>query len=416
MQSKLDSTPARPPLTCSNPAGDADAAKPAEWWLSRRVARALYETLDQHDSSGDALEQEIASLTTEHGDLVHAELIFLLTRLRVAPSEARSQWPLVVARQREMAAKLGHPVDIRAALLNYFVDVDRRLDSPKVVEMDWADRTAQSALVDDVTGLPNQRFFREQLARDVERSCRDNSPLSLILLDADDFKSVNDRHGHDVGTATLCEMARRLRRQAREEDLVARYGGDEFVVLCPSTPKAEARQVAETLRSAVAACVVATAGAPLPLRLTVSAGIATCPGDAADAETLFALADRATYQAKDAGKNRVELYGGSTRSFRRRRLAWPGRIAPAAAPAALLLTIEIGEGGFAFRSDHALEVGALAEAILTPPQGPDLRLAARVAWCRAVDPQTWEIAVRFVELGRDRDRLVRWVRSVADAD
>ncbi len=415
MPSNLNPSHPSSPMTWSDPAGLVETVRPAEWWLSRGVARALYGALDQHDPSGNALEREVAALVAEHGDLVYAELIFLLTRLRVDPSEARTQWPLVVGRQRDMEVRLGHPVDIRAALLNYFVDVDRRLDRPKLVEMEWADWTAASALIDDVTGLPNQRYFRQQLARDVERSHRENAPLSLILIDADDFKSVNDHHGHEVGTATLREMGRRLRRQARDEDLVARYGGDEFAVLCPSTPKAEAGRVAETLRGAVAACVLATAGTPLPVRLTVSAGVATCPGDAADGDALFALADRAAYQAKDAGKNRVELYGGSTRSFRRRRLVWPGRLVPGSAPALPIQTTEIGEGGCAFRSDHALEVGALAETILTPPQGPDLRLAARVAWCRAVPPHAWDVAVRFVEQGRDRDRLVRWVRTAADS-
>jgi diguanylate cyclase (GGDEF)-like protein len=396
------------------PGGVADTERPAEWWLSRSAAKALYALLDHRDASGDELDHEVSDLALTHGDLVYAELIFLLTRLRVDPTEARALWPLVTARRREMEARLGHRIDVRAALLNYFVHVERRLERPKVVEMDWAEWAAASALLDEVTGLPNQRFFREQLARDIERSHRDSSPLSLIVLDADDFKRINERFGHDVGTATLCDIARQLRRHAREEDLVVRYGGDEFVVLCPSTTKAEAGQLAEVLRRAVASCVVEVPGEVTPVGITVSVGVATCPGDATDGTILFALADHAAYRAKDAGKNCVQLYGGSTRSYPRRRVALPGQIVPAGAPAIAIETVEIGEGGFAFRTEHDLATGTLVEAVLTEPEGAVVRLAARVAWCRPHTDTGWEVAVRFVEQGgEDRDRLTRWLRGAA---
>jgi GGDEF domain-containing protein len=218
------------------PTAGAEGEAPAEWWLDRLAAKALYVLIRGQDPTTEALDGELSKLALTHGDVVHAELIFLLTRLRLDPADARRHWPAVLLRQKDMEERLGHGVDLRAAMLSYFVDVERHLARPKVVEMDWAEKTMASALLDEVTGLPNQRFFREQLARDVERSLRDNSPLSLIVLDADDFRQVNDRLGHDVGTATLCEIARRLREHARDSDLVVRYGGDEFVVLCPSTP------------------------------------------------------------------------------------------------------------------------------------------------------------------------------------
>jgi diguanylate cyclase (GGDEF)-like protein len=276
--------------------------------------------------------------------------------------------------------------------------------------MDWAERTVASALLDEVTGLPNQRFFREQLARDVEHSVRENLPLSLIVIDLDDFKQVNDRHGHDVGTVVLCAAANRLRARARERNLVVRYGGDEFVVVCPSTPKIEAAQLGETLRVAIASLQVEARYGATVSGLTVSAGVATCPGDARDGHSLFVAADGAAYQAKLLGKNRVELFGGSSRSYARSKQAWPGRCELAGSGATPFTTTEVGEGGFAFRSNRAFPAGALVEAVLQPEDGDELRIAGRVAWSHDLGSGEWAIAVRFIETGCPaRERLSRRV-------
>lgn len=407
----LDTPPPLPPVALPD---GTDAGRPAEWWLCRSAARALYHMLQCREPFTEVTEHHLATLERMHGDLIYAELIFLLTRLRFDPAEARTLWTAVVTRQREMATRLGQHVDVRAALFSYFVDVERRIERPKVVELDWAEWAAASALLDEVTGLPNQRFFREQLAREVERSHRDTAPLSLIVLDADDFKQVNDWFGHDAGTVLLCGVARCLREQAREQDLVVRYGGDEFVVLCPSTPKSEAGRLADELRRAVASCAIETKGGSSQ-RVTVSVGVATCPGDARDAQGLFILADRAAYQAKMAGKNRVQLHADSTRSYSRRRVAWMGQVVPAGSAGRAIETTELGEGGVAFLTEERLAPGTLVETAIVPPDGVVLHLAARVAWCRPAQGTRWEVAVRFVEPGTDdRTCLIRWTRDPAD--
>jgi diguanylate cyclase (GGDEF)-like protein len=153
------------------------------------------------------------------------------------------------------------------------------------------------ASVDHLTGLANHRAFHDRLAREVARAEERGTPLSLVVMDIDHFKRVNDRHGHQVGDRVLEEAARRFARQTRATDLVGRIGGEEFALLLPGTEAADALRIAERMRAAVAAEPFAVAGA-----LTVSAGVCDL-ARAAGAEELFRRADQALYRAKESGRD-----------------------------------------------------------------------------------------------------------------
>jgi two-component system, cell cycle response regulator len=159
----------------------------------------------------------------------------------------------------------------------------------------------QLAYRDELTGLANRRFAVRQLHAEISRARRHGHELSVVILDADRFKSLNDRHGHLAGDEVLRGLGDRLRGRLREEDVVARFGGEEFLVILPGTNAEGAAAVAEDLRAAVAA-------EPFPigriaLELTVSAGYAAWEGE--DLERLVGRADRGLYAAKDAGRDCV---------------------------------------------------------------------------------------------------------------
>ncbi len=184
------------------------------------------------------------------------------------------------------------------------------------------------AIVDDKTGLANYRQFRRTLDVEWLRAERYGNPLSLVMLDLDDFKRINDTHGHLVGDRVLRELATLVAGGARATDMAARYGGEEFAVILPHTDRPMAERVAERIRDAVARFVFVEG--EQSLKLTVSAGVATFPSfeevDSPDA--LVRAADRALYEAKRAGKNRVVAYATVRRASARTGPHGPERPRP----------------------------------------------------------------------------------------
>ena len=166
------------------------------------------------------------------------------------------------------------------------------------------DEAKRLSLTDGLTGLWNRRQLELRLAQEQERATRFGERFSFVLVDLDDFKKINDTHGHPIGDAVLIELARRLSEHTREVDVVARYGGEEFALLLPQTDLDGARNVAEKIRSELADVPFETEAGPLPV--TLSAGVACHPQHGSGASHI-AAADGALYAAKGGGKNRVVL-------------------------------------------------------------------------------------------------------------
>lgn len=165
-------------------------------------------------------------------------------------------------------------------------------------------RTVEDAAnTDGLTGLYNRRWLDQYLVQEVERSKRSGRPFSLAMIDADHFKQVNDRWGHAAGDKALRAIAECVRGVGRAADVVARYGGEEIVLVLPETPAAGAVRLAERVRAAVRALQVEHRGVRIPL--TVSVGCATWPEHGEDLERVCAAAEAAVYRAKEAGRNRV---------------------------------------------------------------------------------------------------------------
>lgn len=169
-------------------------------------------------------------------------------------------------------------------------------------------RLKQQAVLDTLTSIPNRRYFIEHLVVEFRRSRRERSPLSLILCDIDNFKSYNDRFGHQAGDRCLQTVAHTLSDALkRGGDFCARYGGEEFVLVLPNTPLADAVKMAEGMREAIVGLAMHHPAAPQGV-VTVSMGVAADDPSNPDHEMLIKHADEALYRAKELGRNRVESH------------------------------------------------------------------------------------------------------------
>lgn len=171
------------------------------------------------------------------------------------------------------------------------------------------DGIRREVVTDPLTNLYNRRFFEKRAEEEVARSLRHQLPLTLLMLDVDHFKDVNDTYGHPTGDKVLQSVARYLHDSIRQSDICGRYGGEEFVLLLPNTPGRNAVFLANRLRSGVADIMHSGLGIPSNVAITVSGGVATCPRDATDLDNLVLRADEALYEAKRAGRNRITQAG-----------------------------------------------------------------------------------------------------------
>jgi len=167
------------------------------------------------------------------------------------------------------------------------------------------------SVTDELTGVYNGRHFRARLHEEIERAKRSGRPLALLVIDSDSLKMVNDQFGHDAGNRHLISIAQCVQLHVRASDVVARFGGDEFLVLQPDAPIDAAAAVAERIRVAIAAASV-TAADGSTVTGTVSIGVAGFPRSAMDEDSLFRLADAALYDAKRHGKDRVFIAPATT--------------------------------------------------------------------------------------------------------
>ena len=161
--------------------------------------------------------------------------------------------------------------------------------------------------VDQFTGMANRLYFQQRFEREIRRTENYRQALALLMLDIDEFKRINDTYGHYAGDVVIKKMAELVKKNTRSSDLVGRYGGDEFMVLITSTTEEKAVSFAEHLREKISTTDIAIPGTEVPVRITISGGIALFPTHGQSTTDLFRAADDALYESKGRGRNRILL-------------------------------------------------------------------------------------------------------------
>ena len=323
-------------------------------------------------------------------------MLSILTHLRFSEPQAQKHWRRIRAHREAVRAVLGRDIGLRVAILDYFVNVNRELKNPKVIEISAYENTARSAVTDGLTGLYNHGFFLQALKREVLRARRHDLLLSLIMLDLDDFKAINDTRGHLEGDRVLVRAAALINESLREIDIAARYGGEEFAVILPETSRSGAAVVADRIRRRIAEEFAKRRGGPV---VTLSAGVAGYPEDAGTAEEMIRRTDEALYRAKADGKNRVTLAGRERRRHRRVRIRQPLTIAPDGLRARRAVMCNLSEDGMLLSLRQPLPLGSQVSLTMRPPGAPSLGLRGEVV--RVMPASTspdgrYDVGVRLV--------------------
>jgi two-component system cell cycle response regulator len=199
--------------------------------------------------------------------------------------------------------RLQRPTPLRDGDMLRFGTAILKFLSGSNIESAYHEAIYNMTILDGLTGVHNKRYFLEFLERELARSIRYQSPLSLVMFDIDHFKSVNDTHGHLAGDEVLRELGRRLKPRVRREDLLARYGGEEFACVLANTPRESALHFAEDFRMIIARDPFHIDAVALPI--TVSLGVADLTSQARRGEELIAICDQNLYAAKHGGRNQV---------------------------------------------------------------------------------------------------------------
>ena len=299
----------------------------------------------------------------------HAQVLRLLTHLDFSEEEARQILGAALRHREALREKLGRDVGTRVALFDLLVSVDRRLTNPKIIEIQAFERIERSAITDHLTGLFNRMYFDSRLRLEIRRARRFGQHLSLLLLDLDDFKSVNDLKGHPAGDAVLKEIGRLLVGRIRDIDIGARYGGEEFATLLPETPRSGAFVVAERIRREVERHFRRKGRLDRLVRVTLSGGLACFPEDADDPESLIICADKALYKAKRAGKNAIATY------FEEKRKAERVDLEDSGVSAILQMPVREGAVRRRARVKNLSEGGILLELREPVPVGSELKVS-----------------------------------------
>lgn len=365
--------------------------------LSDELRERLHALLANDRCDGDRLMTRLRELREAEGIRACSAALGVLAHLEIPEVQAERLLVELLRHRAEVTRALGRDPGLRVAAIDYLSNVNKLLANPAVVESSELERTERSAVTDPLTRLHNRRHFGQALALEVRRSHRYSLQLSLLMLDLDAFKRLNDRHGHLFGDLVLQRVGQELRRAVRDADSPCRYGGEEFAVILPETDRLGGLAVAERIRERIHRSFAERSVGGKHVEVTLSGGIASYPADGEEAQALIERADQALYLAKRLGKNRISLY----HSERRGAIRYPAKSTARAS-----LQTPTGGAATEVRPLNLSHAGALLDLDedLSAATPVELRFRGRDAAGR---PRDWVVNARVVRFERGGARADR---------
>jgi diguanylate cyclase (GGDEF)-like protein len=342
----------------------------------------LPKTLLRHvleSSDDETLIEKVNALYGERGVEVLVALFRLLAGIDMPPKQCASHWEGFLLHRKTLAERLGRNLDLTAGLCDYLRFSTRLLNHPRLVDAGHFEEMLEGSINDKLTSLFNRRYFDEIFSQQVALAERYRNDFTILFLDIDDFKELNDTYGHLAGDRALAAVAQIIAREKRTSDVAARFGGEEFVVLMPHTDNISGFIFAERLRLEIEAMRIPFED--VTLNLTVSGGIASFPLNTENPRQLVQLADSAVYLAKGAGKNNIAHYKEEKRRYLRVKIQQPVLVKELDFHDTATFSgtsKDIGIGGILFENDTPLPLGSLITVQLAVNEDTPLLLIGTV--------------------------------------
>ncbi len=336
---------------------------------------------------------ELGKIIDEKGSQAIQIIIHVLTNLSLDRQQAKESWDEILLHRQKLTAEIGRNVDLRTTVCDYFYS-NRSLSNPKVVEIHVFEKAIQASRYDRLTNLYNRRSMDEELIREMSLAKRHSQDLSILFFDLDDFKKINDTYGHQAGDLVLKSVADIIKNEKRTEDIAARYGGEELVVILPRTEKSIALIVGDRIRLAVEAMKLEYNGKEIGV--TISGGLASFPLNADKIADLVNCADQALYTAKSIGKNIIAPYSPDKRRYLRLSFIRDISVSKLGFEDNRIIrtqSMNISVGGVLFMNDYPLEIGTRVQLSVPIKNKDSLLIIGTVVRVEFHEQNKYEIGV-----------------------
>lgn len=352
--------------------------------------------IDCRSSSADddIFIEELNQLWQEQGSMVCKFIFQTMASLDIPPDTAADLWQKVLNHRQDLGKILARKVDLMAAMCDFLRSQTDYMATPRLVDVGTFERVIHETMYDGLTGLFNRLYFDEAYEHQISLAKRYGTDLSVLFIDIDNFKEVNDTLGHIVGDITLKKVGAIIQNAKRDSDIAARFGGEEFVLLMPHTESVNAFILGERIRKEVAQEIFSAHGQTY--RLTISGGVASFPLNATDPKLLLHLADSATYLAKGAGKNNIALYKKDKRRYLRVKLSQPVLIKELGFADSRIYSgtsRDICIGGILFENDTPLPIGAHVQVSVPVNSQSPVLLIGTIVRVEAFGENSFEIGM-----------------------
>lgn len=321
----------------------------------------------------DILIAEIETLAGKEGPPALQQAFKLLGDVDLPIHDCNRHWDKLLAHRLDMLHKLGRPVSITTVFCDYLQSTTQHLENPRIIETASYEDTLRKSHHDTLTGLFNRGYFNEAYNQQVALAKRYTEDFTILFLDIDNFKAVNDVYGHQCGDLVLQRVADIITSEKRDSDIAARFGGEEFILLLTHSDNISSYVFAERLRQKIAGEEFLFSGKAVGV--TISGGIASFPFNSSNPEELIEMADSAMYLSKGAGKNRISYYKDEKRRYIRVKIQEHIRSKEldfTDSPTFNGTSKDICVGGILFENDSSLPLGSLisVQIQLTSTQKP----------------------------------------------